>query len=152
LKTLRLKWIPLISFGVFLVGAFLTGVLNYLLVSPEETLDPAAPASNWAEAGANALFGAAVFGIFAIIATVLRFLGNSRFEARHGRPRWFITGTLVGEILFMALAWAVIWAAVTPKVDAGFMWISYVELTMLWLVVSCAPLILSFMRLGARES
>ena len=52
----------------------------------------------------------------------------------------------------MAIAWAVIWAAVTPKVDAGFMWISYVELTMLWLVVSSAPLILSFMRLGARES
>ena len=151
LKTLRLKWIPLIGFAVFLVGSFLTGVLNYFVVSPEDTLDPSAPAANWAEAGLNALFGAALFGIFVWIATLLRYIGNGQFEKRHGRPSWFITGTLVGEFLFMALAWAVIWAAVTPFVDAGFMWIRYVELTMLWLVVSSAPLILSFLRLGSRE-
>lgn len=140
---LRLEWIPLIGLGVFLLGAFLTGVLNYFIVAPEATLDPAAPASNWAEAGANALFGAAVIGFPALVACLVRYLGVNRFERRKGRPRWFVVLAVSLEAAFALVSWVIIWAAVTPRVDAGFLWIPYFGLSVIWFVLSFYPFALA---------
>ncbi|MGC4175088.1 hypothetical protein [Demequina sp.] len=141
-----LRWIPVIGTVAFLLGAFAVGVINYLTVDVDELADPATPAESWLQAGTDALFGAVLIGFPVVIAFLLRFIGYDRFQKRYGRPSWFVILAVVAEAAFALMAWWMIWTAVTPIVDAGFVWLLYLPLTVVWAVLSLIPLLAAFVK------
>ncbi|MFV0632787.1 hypothetical protein [Demequina sp.] len=128
--------IPLYATGATVVGAFIIGMTTLSRVGPQssEVLDSLPETA--LVGGLEATAGALIINPLFLVAVLLRYLGYKKLAAKRGENSWVRIIAWCAETVFAVVALNLVLIATEPVLDAGFAWMLYAMVVLLWFVVS----------------